>query len=329
VLAEGEWQALREACEAAAVSLDLRSYDAVVVQGAGSAALIEGRLSGGDWLWRTGADASGAGEEALAAFGPLLEDYRSLSFALPGFALPGAPEERLHIVAGAFDPLGERPVARGPWPAGLDPARPLLCHVGRLDAWADPIAAVEAWELAREEAPGLQLAVAGRVDPADPEAIGVLEEVRAFAAGEEDLHLVTDRGGAGAERIAAVATLARCAMRCTVGGEFDPVVAESQWRGTPVVGEGPAIAAQVAEGEGGFVAEGAAAQAERIAALATDARLALEVARAGRDRVLERFSMPRLLAEEVETLERLLGVDRGRDADAPAPRPPGRTGARA
>src|SRR6478752_2054424 len=42
---EGRWHAFREACEAAAVAFDVRSFDSVIVQGASAAPLIEGRLS--------------------------------------------------------------------------------------------------------------------------------------------------------------------------------------------------------------------------------------------------------------------------------------------
>src|SRR5438445_3362487 len=52
---EERWHAYREACEAAAVAFDVRSYDGVFVQGAGAAPLIEGRLSdSAQWIWRSG-----------------------------------------------------------------------------------------------------------------------------------------------------------------------------------------------------------------------------------------------------------------------------------
>ena len=307
-----DWDALREACEAAAVEFDPRPFDAVVVQGAGAAPLVEGRRGGAAWLWRTGVDASEPADGARGRLLPMLGAYSGLSFALPGFVPAGLDAERLRVVPGAFDPLAAAATARGPWPAEVDPSRPLVCRIGRLDSWADPVAAVEAWLLARGEAPGLQLAVAGRVDPSDPEAPGVLEEVRAYADGEEDLHLVTDRNGASPRTIAAIATLARCALRGEVGDEFDPGVAASQWRGTPVIGGGESIEAQVRNGEGGFIAADPERQAVRIAAIANGPRRALQVARAGRDRVLPLFSVVRLLGDELDWLE--VVVERGRAA---------------
>ena len=251
------------------------------------------------------------------ALWPLLGAYRGLSFALPSFVPEGLDGPRLQVVPGAFDPLrASRLRPRGPLPDGLDPSRPLVCHIGRLDAWADPLAAVEAWRLARREQPGLQLAIAGRVDPSDAEAAAILEEIADFAAGEDDLHLLTDRTGASPEGIDAVATLARCAMRCSVGDEFDPEVSASQWRGTPVVGEG------------GFLAAGAEAQAVRIAALVGGPRRALQVARAGRERVSRDFSIVRLLGDELGLLERLLSGN-GDSAGQRRPAGPGRVGASA
>jgi hypothetical protein len=46
----------------------------------------------------------------------------------------------------------------------------------------------------------------------------------------------------------------------------------------------------------------------RIAAIVNGPRRALQVARAGRERVLEHFAMTRLLGDELEWIERAVGA---------------------
>ena len=44
---------------------------------------------------------------------------------------------------------------------GIDPGRPLVTQVSRFDRWKDPSGVVEAYILARQAIPGLQLALLG------------------------------------------------------------------------------------------------------------------------------------------------------------------------
>jgi hypothetical protein len=289
-----EWRALREACEAAAVAADLRGYDIVFVHGVGAMALIEGRRSSAAaWIWRTGVDASTANEDAWGLLRALLSAYSSLCFAFPGFVPPGVGGERLRVIPGAFDPLApaqrelstdELPrLARG---LGLDLGRPVIAHLGPLDRWADPLATIDAWLAARAIVPGLQLAIAGRIDPADAEATSLPEEVRAFAGEIDDLHLLTDRDGVSALDLNALGRLARCAVHSTLGEQFDPAIPASLWRATPVIDP----------------------SADRIAELVTDPGRSVEMGLAARDHARARFLVTRLLGDGLELIGSLLGV---------------------
>jgi glycosyltransferase involved in cell wall biosynthesis len=315
-LAEERWRDYREACEAAAIAADPRSYDAVLVHGAAAAPLIEGRRGGPTaWLWRTGQDLSAPDDAAQEAAAPLLDDYASLAFGAPAFALRGAAEGDPGAFPPAIDsPAGLHrdlePAAAGALlrPLGVRLDRPLVCSLGRLDAWADPPAAIEAWRQARREHPGLQLAIAGRLDPADPGATEALDEARAFADGEEDLLLLTDRGGAGDLELNAVGRIARCAIHLPLGDELDPGVSASLRRGTPVLGAGEGAAAQIEDGRDGHLVEGPEECGERIAALVGDPGRSAAMGRAGRRRVLAQGGLAPRLAFELESIGSSLGM---------------------
>ena len=316
---EADWQRLREACESAAISADLRSFDAVFAHGPATAALIEGRRGGSTaWHWDTGLDLSRPDEAAWRAFGPLLADYSRLSFALPEFVPPGVGGDRLRVVPGAFDPLAPahrqrspRELARRVRRLGVDPARPLIADVTRLDRWADPLTAIEAWRRARADVDGLQLALTGRLDRGDRQAASVVEEVRAFAGEEDDLHVIADRAGVEEPDRGALIRLSRCATLTALGEEFDPALSSAHWRGTAVIAAGAAAEAQIRDGEDGYVASSLDDRSTGIARLARDAGQAVAMGRAGREHARARFLLTRRLADELGTITSLLGREAG------------------
>lgn len=319
-LGDIRWQEMREAGEAAAVSFDTRGYDVVISHGPAAMTLIEGRRDDrAAWVWRTGRDLSCAGD-AVEPLGPVLGAYSELSFGLPAFVPAGIDDDRVSLFSAAFDPLAraQRDPAAGDIAGlidgtGTDLSRPVVSQIGRLDAAADPLAAIEAWRLAREEVPGLQLAIAGRIETSDPEAVTVLEEARSFAGTEEDLILATDRSGATPEQIGAIGRVSRCALPASLSDELDPEVSAALWRGTPVLAEGEGARSQVRDGVDGHHVDGVEERATRLIALASDPRRGTAMGRNGRLQATESATVVRLLGEELQ----LLGALPGR---SPAPR---------
>ncbi len=309
-LGDDRWRDAREAAEVAARRFDIRGYDAVVVHGTGAAGLIEGRSDDdAHWTWRTGRDLSRPAGHAWAHLEPLLAAYETLDVAIPGFAPTRRDSDDVRVVAGAFDPLAAARREPGPGTlaglvadSGVDLSRPIVSQVGRLDAAIDPLAAIETWRLAREEVPGLQLAIAGRIDPSDPAAVSVLEEVRAFTAGEDDLVVATDRSGASDAQIGAIGRVSRCALPVTLTDEFDPGVSAALWQGTPVLAEGRGARAQVTDGMDGYHVTGIEERASRVIQLTSDPRRGAEMGRAGRRSAAEGFAVTRLLGDELEML---------------------------
>lgn len=323
---DSEWLGFREACEAAAVAADLRRHDLVIAQGAASAALIEGRRGGSTrWLWRTGLDASDPDPGAWEALRRLVDEHAGACFALPEFVAPGLEGGTTLMIPGAIDPLA--PALREPAPGeiarllggfGIDLSRPLATYAAALDSWADPLAVIEAWRLARVEVPGLQLAVAGRVEPGDPEAAGALAEVRDFAGGEPDLHLLSDRA-LGGERANALVRASRCLVDASLGDRFDPALSAAHWRGTAVIAQGAGAASQVEDGQDGFLVSGREDCGARLALLASDPRRAVAMGRCGREHARERFLVSRLLADELDLIGSLLGIEASSEEPAGAP----------
>src|ERR671930_93014 len=74
---------------------------------------------------------------------------------------------------------------------GVDPSRPLVTQVSRFDPWKNPWQAVDAYALARREVPELQLALVASFARDDPEGPRIYCELRRYAGGEPDVHLLT------------------------------------------------------------------------------------------------------------------------------------------
>jgi trehalose synthase len=291
----GRWHAYREACEAAAVAFDVRSFDAVIVQGATAAPVIEGRLSdSAGWIWRSGEDHSGADPAAAELCDAALESYSTSTASEPAVD---------PLARGNRDPL---PGDIGPplRAIGIDLTRPLVCQAMVLDTWSDPQAAIESWRLARGELPGLQLALAGKIDSGDTEGAGVLAEIEAFSGGEADLHLLTDRTGAGEEELNAACRVARCLLHVSLSDDVDSTVAESLWRGTPAIGAGEGDAAQISDSTDGYLADTNEERAELLVELVGDPARAVAMGRAGREKVRCELLISRRLTADLELLGR-------------------------
>ena len=76
---------------------------------------------------------------------------------------------------------------------GIDTSRPLITQVSWFDLWKDPWGVIDAFRIAREAVPGLQLALLGlRQATDDPEGAKVFNTVADHAAGDPDIHLYFD-----------------------------------------------------------------------------------------------------------------------------------------
>jgi trehalose synthase len=191
--------------------------------------------------------------------------------------------------------------------AGVDLARPLVVQVSRLDPWKDPLGVVEAWRLAREHVPGLQLALVGSMADDDPEGYAIYERVRAETAAEPDCHLLTNLNGIGALEVNAFQREADVVVQKSLREGFGLTVSEALWKETPVVGgDVGGIPLQLGDDVGGLLVRDVDGCAAALVALLEDAELAGRKGRAGRERVRTEFLMPRLVRDELALWARLL-----------------------
>ena len=166
---------------------------------------------------------------------------------------------------------------------------------------------IAAYRMAREEVPGLRLALVGSMALDDPEAWDIYRQVAAASAEDPLIHLFTNLTGVGNIEVNAFQRLSNVIVQKSVREGFGLVVSEALWKETPVVaGRAGGIPLQMADGAGGFLVESTEECAQQIVALLKDGARARELARRGKERVRDHFLLPRLLLNEVTLMADLV-----------------------
>lgn len=269
------------------------------------------------WIWRLHVDSSAPSKAVWKRLRPQLDPYDAAVFTLDIFAPPDVPPEKLHIIAPAIDPLTPKnrslPYAtsiEALTRIGIDPGRPLVSQIARLDVWKDPWGVIDAYRLIKQHVPSVQLALLGVIEAQDdPEALGVYESVRNYAGEDPDIHIYIDPEIIGQREVAAVQTLSQVVFQKSRREGFGLSVTEALWKATPVIGgRVGGIPLQIQPGVGGFLVDSAEEAAQCALAILNDPPEARVIAARGRDHVRQNFLITRLIAEELQLYCDLLGA---------------------
>jgi trehalose synthase len=304
---EAAWSEYLDACDGAARSLG-DGYDAVVLHDAalGLAPGFDGGAPGPAVVWRLHEDASRAEPDALARAASLAERCSAVLVPDGSFAPAALQDDRLQVAPPGIDPLDPRNLelevrlpGRVVRPLGVDLERPFCLQVLELDRWDDPHAAIDAFRVAKQEEPELQLVLAALLDRAATESWQAAKEISDYAADVDDVLLLTTYEGLGSLEVGALLLLARAVIERSLREGFELAPFEALWKRTPVVGGLPLT---VRDGVDGFLAPEPEQAAARITELVRDPGLAIEMGRAGHERVRERFLVTSALERELHAL---------------------------
>ena len=299
---EPAWEEYIDSCERTARSLS-DGYDAIVLHDA-AVGLVTGL--DGSAVWRVHEDFSKPESEALGRITALADHCSAVLVPHDSFALEGFAGDRLHVAAPDIDPLDPRNLeletrlpGRVVRPLGVDLDRPFCLQVLELDRWDDPHAAIDSFRLAKAEEPELQLVLAALLDGAATEGWQAAKEISDYAESTDDVRLLTTYEGLGSLELGALLLLGRVVIERSLREGFELAPFEALWKRTPVVGGLPLA---IRDGVDGFLAPGAAEAAARIVELVRDPGLAIEMGRAGRERVREHFLVTAALERELRAL---------------------------
>lgn len=255
----------------------------------------------GKWIWRCHIDISHPYRPVWKLLHPYLEGYDASVWSLAHFVQQmGHPA---YLIAPSIDPLSEKNVELGEEELnavaerfGLDRGRPVVVQISRFDRFKDPIGVIHAFRLAREFTP-LQLVLAGGGAVDDPEGTAVMEEVRAAADDDPDIHVLLLPADAH-RTINALQRIADIGVQKSIREGFGLTVTEAMWKGKPVVGGNTGgIRLQVIDHYTGFLVSTPEGAALRIRYLLNKRDKLADMGTRAKQFVLENFLLTRQLRE--------------------------------
>ena len=265
------------------------------------------------WVWRCHIDLTAANPDVWEFFRPYVEQYDASVWTMPEFVPASLTMDRIVQAPPCIDPLSVKNLDL-PEPFmreivkqyGIDPDRPTLCQVSRYDPWKDPIGVIEAYRLAREHVPDVQLVLAGSMATDDPEGFQVWEEVDAARHGDHDIHLLSNIQQVGNVQINAFQRAADVVIQKSLREGFGLTVSEGLWKGRPVIGgRAGGITLQIRDDEHGFLVDSVEECADRSVELLQNPERADAMGIAGREHVRENFLSTRELEDWITLFNEL------------------------
>jgi len=257
-----------------------------------------------NWIWRCHIDLSTPNPATIAKLVPYIARYPASVFHLPSY-VPAGMNGGVNIVPPAIDPLAPKNMALSPEDAsyvceqfGIDIDRPLICQVSRFDPWKDPIGVIDAFRIAREQAPEAQLALVGSMATDDPEGWDFFNSTLAHADGDPDIHILNNFNNVGAIEVNAFQSQADVLIQKSTREGFGLTVTEALWKARPFIGGNVGgIPLQIEDGVSGYLVDTVEECAARSVEILRDPVLGKALGRRGKEHVRTHFLTPRLLRD--------------------------------
>ena len=267
-------------------------------------------------IWRCHIDLTDPVDEYLAFVAELAETADHAIFSRAAYAKPiDVPE--MSVVHPSIDPVtAKNRSLDAPTLATqcdrLDPLSfdsPVVSQVSRFDPWKDQFGTLEIYRRAREDVPGLQLALVGGMAGDDPEGLKLYERVAAEAVDDPNVHVLTDLPD---ECVNALQRESDVVIQKSIREGFGLVVSEALWKRTPVIGSTVGgIPLQIEDGRTGYLVEpdDVDTAADHLVALLDDDERRIAFGQNAREHVREHFLLPRQLEDLLEVFVAVLERD--------------------
>jgi trehalose synthase len=254
------------------------------------------------WIWRCHIDASSPNRAIWKFLRKYVSRYDASIFSLVDFAqtLP----HPTFLVPPSIDPLTEKnmPLSEDEIASiysrfSIAPDQPMILQVSRFDRFKDPIGVIESYRLAKKFKPGLQLVLAGGGAHDDPEGEIVLNQVKAAAEGDPDIHILFLPPDSH-RTINALQRASDIVLQKSLKEGFGLTVTEALWKSKPVIGGNcGGIRLQLINHHTGFLVDTPEGAAERIRFFLQSPQAMREIGEKGKRYVKENFLITRHLRD--------------------------------
>jgi trehalose synthase len=262
-------------------------------------------------VWVSHVDTSEPNPSIFQRLLPFLQRYDAAVFTLPQY-VPAALDRDstpVYICPPAIDPMRRKNHPMVEADAldyvrrfRIDPNRPLVAQVSRFDPWKDPIGVIDAYRLACQAVPGLQLALVGALSAADDsKAVETLKEVREHAGDDPGIHIFWDPVQIDDDFVRAFQTAPQVIYQKSLREGFGLTVTEAMWKGKAVIGGNVGgIRVQIQDGVNGFLVDSVEECAARTVELLRDPVLRTRLGAQAQIDAERDGLMPRLLCDYLE-----------------------------
>jgi trehalose synthase len=284
-------------------------WDFVVIHDPQPAAMrefVRGHETGNaKWVWRCHIDLTDANPQVFEFLRPYIEQHDASVWTMPQFVPASLSMDRVVHAPPCIDPLSVKNLDLAPpfveeinKSYGIRPDAPIVCQISRFDPWKDPVGVIEAFRIVQGHRPDAQLVLAGSMATDDPEGFHYWEVAEAAAAGDPNIHLLSNIQQVGSVQINAFQRAADVVVQKSLREGFGLTVSEALWKGRPVVGgRCGGITLQIEDGVDGFLVGSVEECAERMLELLADAPRADKMGAAGREHVRHSFLSTRELED--------------------------------
>jgi trehalose synthase len=276
-------------------------HDFIILHDPQPLPLIEHYQKNCPWLWRCHLDLSRPGAETWKYLRRWIDSYDVAILSCKEFAQEMKPPQR--VMMPAIDPftIKNRQLSDTEIDGRLDHYKipvdlPLVVQVSRFDPWKDPRGVVAAFKLARKQIDA-RLVLLGNFATDDPEGEEIFQSL--CACRDERILILTS--GDDTALVNALQTRAAVVVQKSLREGFGLPVAETMWKGTPVIGGNVGgIRYQIEDGVNGFLVSSIEEAAKRMVELIGDKELRDEMGSKARETVRRNFLLTRYLEQYLD-----------------------------
>jgi len=271
--------------------------DFVIVHDNQPAAMIQFLpTKNGKWIWRCHIDLSTPNTSVWSFLEPYISRYDAAIFTSEKYVIPSLKMGKILIRPPSIDPLSDKnkeipaeTIASVLEKFGVNPEKPIMTQVGRFDPWKDPVGVVDVYRLVKKETPQVQLLLIAGMANDDPEGWTYFEKTARHSGDDSDIFLLTDLKGVKDVEVNAFQR-AQVVLQMSTREGFGLSVAESLWKGVPVVGRNVGgIPLQIINGSNGYLVNTVNEAAEKTIYLLNHREEAQEMGVKGREHVKNNF----------------------------------------
>ncbi|MFO8143820.1 MAG: glycosyltransferase [Dehalococcoidales bacterium] len=292
------------------------SYDVFIINDPQPAALRHylPNKNNAKWIWRCHVDSSQPDPTVWEFLRPYVESYDAAVFTMEEFIPKALDVARITTMAPAICAFTsknmyiKRELCRELVEnLGFDGKRPIITQVSRFDKWKDPFGTIAAYRLAKEEIPGLQLAMIGSFAQDDPESVDMYADINTEANKDEDIRVYSNLTGMGNMEVNAFQRASDIVVQKSIREGFGLVVAEALWKETPVVaGNAGGIPLQMTGELSEYLVDSVEECAEKLVFLLHNPEVRQRLGSEGNRIITEQFLTPRLIRDELRLIKSLL-----------------------